>query len=50
MSLEISFTCISLRLGLSNSVWLRGLGVSDFCFLTNGFYQNHDKIFTIAVF
>ena len=31
MSLEISFSCVSLRLGLSN-FWQRGLGVSDFCF------------------
>ena len=23
--------------------WLRGLGVSDFCLLANGFDQNHDK-------
>ena len=44
ISLEISFSCVSLRLGLSN-FWPRGLGVSDFCvFLANGFDQNHDKI------
>ena len=44
MSLEISFSCVSLHLGLSN-FWPRGLGVSDFCFfLANGFDQNHDKI------
>ena len=29
MSLEISFSCVSLRLGVSN-FWPRGLGVSDF--------------------
>ena len=38
MSLEIS--CVSLRLGFSN-FWPRGLGVSDFCFLANGFDQNN---------
>ena len=44
MSLEISFSCVSLRLGFSN-FWPRGLGVSaDFCFLTNGFDQNNHKI------
>ena len=43
MSLEISFSCVSLRLGFLN-FWPRGLGVSDFCFLANGFDQNHDKI------
>ena len=43
MGLEISFSCVSLRLGFSN-FWLRGLGVSDFCFLAHGFDQNHDKI------
>ena len=55
MSLEISFSCVCLRLGFSN-FWLRGLGVSDFVFLANGFDQNPDKtclfnlIRTIAVF
>ena len=43
MSLEISFSCVSLRLGFLN-FWPRGLRVSDFCFLANGFDQNHDKI------
>ena len=43
MSLEISFSCVSLRLGFSN-FWPRGLRVSDFCCLANGFDQNHDKI------
>ena len=45
MSLEISFSCVSLRLGFSN-FWPRGLGVGirDFCILANGFDQNHDKI------
>ena len=43
MSLEISFSCVSLHLGFSN-FWLRGLRVLDFCFLANGFDQNHDKI------
>ena len=38
MSLEISFSCV-----FSNS-WPRGLGISDFCLLANGFDQNHDKI------
>ena len=52
MSLEISFSCVSLRLGFSN-FWLRGLG---FCFMANGFDQNHEKIVylikkgTVAVF
>ena len=41
--LEISFSCVSLRLGFSY-FWPRGLGVSDFYFLANGFDQNHDKI------
>ena len=41
MSLEISFSCISLRLGFPN-FWPRGLGVSDFYLI--GFDQNHDKI------
>ena len=31
MSLEISFSCVSLCRGFSN-FWLRGLGVSDFVF------------------
>ena len=31
MSLEILFSCVSLRLGISN-FWLRGLGVSDYFF------------------
>ena len=31
MSLEISFSYVSLRLGFSN-VWPRGLGVSGFVF------------------
>ena len=31
MSLEIPFSCVSLRLRFSN-FWQRGLGVSDFCF------------------
>ena len=31
MSLEILFSCVSLRLGFSN-FWPRSLGVSDFCF------------------
>ena len=31
MSLEISFFCVSFRLGFSN-FWQRGLGVSDFVF------------------
>ena len=31
MSLEITFSCVSLRLGFSN-FWPRGLGVSDFVF------------------
>ena len=44
MSLEISFSCVSLRLGFSN-VWPRGLGVSDFCLLAaKSFDQNHDKL------
>ena len=46
MSLEISFSCVSLRLGFSN-FWPRGLGVSEsriFVFLANGFDQHHDKI------
>ena len=43
MSLEISFSRVSLRLGYSN-FWPRGLGDSDFCFLFNGFDQSHDKI------
>ena len=43
MSLEISFSCVSLRLRFSN-FWLQGLGVSDFCLLVNSFDQNHDKI------
>ena len=43
MSLEISFPCVSLRLGFSK-FWPRGLGVSDFCLLANDFDQNHDKI------
>ena len=42
MSLEIWFSCASLRLGFSN-FWPRVLGVSDFCLLANGFDQNHDK-------
>ena len=42
MSLEISFSCVSLRLGFSN-FWPRGLGVSDFCFFGQR-DQNHDKI------
>ena len=33
MSLEISFSRVS-----------SSLGVSDFCFLANGFDENHDKI------
>ena len=43
MSLEISFSYVSLRLGFSN-FWPLGIGVSDFCFLANGFNQSHDKI------
>ena len=43
MSIEISFSCVSLLLGFLN-FWAPGLGVSDFCFLANGFDQNHDKI------
>ena len=31
MSLEISFSCVSLRLRFLN-FWLRGKGVSDFVF------------------
>ena len=42
ISLEISFSCVSLRLEFSN-FWPRGLGVSDFCFLANGFDQNHNN-------
>ena len=34
---------VSLRHGFSN-FWPRGLGVSDFCLLANGFDQNHNKI------
>ena len=34
MSLEISFSCVSLRLGFSN-FWPRGLGVSDFVIWPN---------------
>ena len=41
MNREISFSGVSLRLGVSN-FWPRGLGVSDFCFLANDFNQNHD--------
>ena len=40
MSLEISFSCVSLRLAFSN-FWPRGLGFSDFCVLANGFDQNN---------
>ena len=36
MSLEISFSCVSLPLGFSN-FWPRGLGVSDFCFFGQRF-------------
>ena len=43
MSLEISFSCVSLRLEFSN-FWPRGLAVSDFCLLTDDFDQNYDKI------
>ena len=39
MSLEISFSCVSLRLGFSN-FWPRGLGVLDFCLLAKDFDQN----------
>ena len=42
MSLEISYSCVSLPLGFSN-FWPPGLGVSNFCFLANGFDQNSDK-------
>ena len=42
MSLEITFFCVSLRLGFSN-FWPRGLGVSGFCLLANGLDQSHDK-------
>ena len=41
MSLEISFSYVSLRRGFWNFL-LRGLGVSDFAFLAND--QNHEKI------
>ena len=55
MSLEILFSCVSLRLRFSK-IWPQGLGVSHFCLLADGFDQNHDKIVylikkrTIAVF
>ena len=42
MSLEISFSCVSLRLEFSN-FWPRGLRVSDFCLLANGLDHSHDK-------
>ena len=42
MSLEISFSCVSMFLGFSN-FW-REVSESDFCFLANGFDQNHNKI------
>ena len=42
MRLEISFSCVSLRLGFSN-FWPRSLGVSDSCLLTNCLNQNYDK-------
>ena len=38
MSLEISFSRFSLRLGFSN-FWPRGLGISE----AHGFDQNHDQ-------
>ena len=44
MSLEIPFSCFSLRLGVSN-FWPRGLGISDCCFLANGFDQNQKCLF-----
>ena len=54
MSLEISFSCVTLHLGfkflVSRSQSLR------FCFLANGFDQKHDKLVylirkrTMAVF
>ena len=40
MSLEISFSCVSLRLRFSN-FWPES---RIFVFLANGFDQNHDKI------
>ena len=44
MSLEISFSCVSLRLGFSN-LFSREVSESRiFVFLANGFDQNHDKI------
>ena len=45
MSLEISFSCISLRLGFLN-FWPRGLGVSDFYLLANGFDQTSRETLT----
>ena len=44
MSLEISFSCVSLRLGVSNfRPRGRSLGVSDFVFLADGIDQIHEK-------
>ena len=44
MSLEISFSCVSLRLGFSNFLAARSRSLGFLFFLANGFDQNHDKI------
>ena len=44
MSLEISPSCVSLRLGFSN-FWLRGLGVSDFDFWLTVSIKTMRKLF-----
>ena len=40
MSIEISFSCLSLRLGSFG----REVSTLDFCLLANGFNQIHNKI------